>query len=135
MEIDLRRDRTVAALAAADKGDFTTASGYVVDLVAEDPLGSHGHRTWGRVLIADNRPADAVVAFETAVEIDPANADLRFELASALVYEGRASEFPRASVWIEAMAATRAGLARAPESELGQRLIAVIETERASASI
>ncbi|NNC80116.1 MAG: hypothetical protein HKN94_08195 [Acidimicrobiales bacterium] len=130
MEIDLRRDRTVAALSAADRGDFKAASGYVVDLVADDPMGSHGHRTWGRVLVADNRLADAVVAFETAVEMDPDDAELRFELASALVYEGRADSFPRSSVWVEAMAAVHAGLEREPNSEQGQRILRVIEAER-----
>lgn len=130
MDLNGRQARVGAAINASNRGDFTTAKDVVIDLVTEDWNCAESHKAWGRVLLDQNLTTDAVAAFRTATELDPSNAELHFELASALVSHAERADWLQLTFWIDARAAVLAGLELEPDSFMGKRLLSVIEEQR-----
>ena len=68
--------RTRYAIDTAKNGNHEHAKSIVIDLIAEDWHNVEAHRAWGRVLLQEGKPSDAVAAFRVALSIDNRSADL-----------------------------------------------------------
>ena len=127
MDFDTRVDRAVAA---ADRGDYTTATNVVIDLIAEDWNNAEAHRAWGCVLLAQGKATDAVSAFRTAMQIDPRRSDLHFDLARALLGEAEQNPYLPLVNWIEARETILEGLRRSPGDKAGLKMLNHVEQHK-----
>lgn len=127
MDFDTRADRAVAA---ADRGDYTSATNTVIDLIAEDWNNAEAHRAWGLVLLAQDKATDAVSAFRTAMQIDPRRTDLHFDLARALLSEAEKNPYFPLANWIETRETILEGLRRSPGDKAGLKLLNHVEQHK-----
>jgi len=127
MDFDTRVDRAVAA---ADRGDYTTATDVVIDLISEDWNNAEAHRAWGLVLLAQDKATDAVSAFRTAMQIDPRRSDLHFDLARALLGEAEQNPYLPLANWIETRETVLEGLRRSPGDKDGLKLLNHVEQHK-----
>ena len=125
--------RAEYAVAASNRGEFATAKEVVIDLVSEDWHNAAAHRAWGQLLLNEGKPSDAAAAFRVAVDLDPRQGAVHFDLAAALFAEAEASPYLRLTNWVELRAAVQEGLDRAPDSERGLMLLASVESLRSNA--
>lgn len=76
-----------------------------------------------------------MAAFRTALNLDPRQADVHYELAEALLAQTVRNPFLPHTNWVEARAAVLEGLARTSDKVRGTKLLARIEAAREDALI
>ena len=84
--------RLQLAFAALEAADYDQGLKYAKDAVALSPNNFVVHVVCGRLLLAMNKPEDALLELRTAVQLAPDSPDAHFALSRALSQAGRSTE-------------------------------------------